>query len=76
MNANGYKVKGKHAVDLTWSGAAGADVNVYRDGNLINTTANDGTYTDATGNKGSASYDYEVCEAGSATCSNPATVNF
>jgi len=76
LSANGYKVKGVHTIDLTWSGATSTNVDVYRDGGLIVTTANDGAYTDSTGNKGGGSYVYEVCEEGTTTCSNPVTVVF
>jgi hypothetical protein len=52
-------------------------VDVYRNGTLITTTANDGFYTDNTGQRGKGSYTYQVCEAGSSTeCSNEADVNF
>ena len=43
---------------------------------LIATTANDGSYTDSTGDTGPARYTYQVCEAGTSTCSNSATVTF
>ena len=65
-----------HTVDLSWSGAAGSNVDVYRNGSVVATTANDGAYTDSTGNKGGAVYDYEVCEAGTSTCSGTVTVVF
>jgi PKD repeat protein len=76
LDANGYKVKGRHHVDLAWSGATSAQIDVYRDGAVIATTADDGAYTDATGNRGGASYTYRVCEAGTSTCSNTVTVVF
>lgn len=77
LAANGYKVRGVHTVDLTWSGASSTNVDVLRNGSLIATTANDGAYTDSTGNKGGgASYTYQVCEAGTSTCSNQATVSY
>jgi len=40
------------------------------------TTTNDGLYTDAIGGKGHATYTYRVCNAGTQTCSNQATVRF
>lgn len=76
LSATGYKVRGVHNVDLSWTGATSTDVDVYRDGVVIVTTANDGAYTDSTGERGSATYVYQVCEAGTSTCSNEATVNF
>src|SRR5262249_7620657 len=67
---------GINTVRLTWSGAASANIDVYRNGVLIVTTANDGSYTDSTGDTGRARYTYRVCEAGTDTCSNDARVTF
>jgi hypothetical protein len=75
MTASGYKVKGRQAVDLTWSGASGAQVDVHR-GSTIFTTANDGAYTDSIGAKGGGSYTYQVCEAGTSVCSQAQVVTF
>jgi hypothetical protein len=65
------RVGGINTVRLTWSGATSARVDVYRNRVLLVTTANDGSYTDSTGDTGRAKYVYKVCEAGSrSTCSN------
>ena len=79
-SASGYKVKGKHTVDLTWSGAA-VGVDIYRDTSLIATVSlQSGSYTDNIGAKGGASYSYVVCEASTAfdgpACSAAITVVF
>ncbi len=76
LSATGYKVKGRHHVDLTWSGATSTSVDIYRDGSVVATTANDGEYTDATNNRGGATYTYQVCEAGTSTCSDTVNVVF
>ncbi|MCU7553727.1 S8 family serine peptidase [Alteromonas sp. ASW11-19] len=76
LTANGYKVKGMQTVDLSWSNATGNDVDIYRDGSVITTTANDGAYTDSLNKKGGGVYDYQVCEAGTTTCSATVTVVF
>lgn len=71
-----YKVRGIQHADLTWDGADGDNVGVYRNGTLLPSTANDGAYTDNTGQKGGGSATYKVCEAGDgAPCSGeiPAT---
>ena len=39
-------------------------------------TANDGAYTDNIDQRGGGSYTYQVCEAGTDTCSNEAVVAF
>ena len=75
LSANGYKVNGQHAVDLTWTGGTSSDV--YRDGVLIATVPNiPGFHTDHIGAKGRRTYTYKVCEAGTQNCSNQVTVKF
>ena len=80
LSANGYKVKGTMHVDLSWGGASGANIDVYRDGVLLPNmpTLNNGSYTDNTGAKakGGRSYIYQVCEEATSTCSNSVTVDF
>ena len=76
LSAAKRKVGGINTVRLTWSGATSTDIDVYRDAVLIVTTANDGSYTDSTGDTGRARYTYKVCEAGTQTCSNEVTVRF
>jgi hypothetical protein len=77
LSASGRKVRGFHTVDLSWSPfGTSTNTDVFRNGVRITTTPNDGSYTDSTNNKGRATYTYQVCEAGTATCSNIATVTF
>jgi hypothetical protein len=76
LTASGYKVHGQRRVDLSWSGATSANVDVYRNGGLIATTTNDGFYTDPLGGRGHGTFTYQVCNAGTQTCSNQATVTF
>ncbi len=76
LTAVGYKVRGLQKADLTWTGVTSGDVDVYRDGALIMTTANDGSETDPIDARGSGSYAYRVCEAGTSTCSGTVTVTF
>lgn len=72
-DASGYRSKGKNKVDVTWSGAT-SNVDIYRNGALRTTTANDGLYTDSFKNYGS--FTYKVCDQGSTNCSSEVTVNF
>ncbi len=76
LSVTPYKVKGLHKADLTWDGGTSTNVDVYRDGVKITTTANDGAHTDNIDNRGGGSYTYELCEAGTSTCSNEVTVGF
>ena len=70
------KVKKDRFAELRWSGASGSDVDVFRDGDKLDTTANDGVYTDGPFPKGVNSATYKVCEAGTSTCSNEVTVSW
>jgi len=76
LSAQKKRVQGINTSRLKWRGATSANVDVYRNGNVIATTPNDGSYDDSTGTTGQASFMYQVCEAGSGTCSNTVTVNF
>ncbi len=63
-------------MDLSWSGATSMNVDIYRNGVVVVTTASDGFYTDSSGGRGHATYIYQVLNAGTQTCSNQATVTF
>ncbi len=70
------KEKGRRYVDLSWSGAGTAQVEVWRDGQLVASTANDGAATDALPGHGGGTFSYEVCETGRAACSPARTASF
>lgn len=55
-------------VDVTWRGANGATVDVYRNGSLISTEGNDGDYRNFVGR---GNYRYQVCESGSTSSCSP-----
>lgn len=77
LSANGYKVRGIHHADLAWSGVTSTQVDIFRDDARIETVdAADGGYTDSIGNRGGGSYMYQVCEAGTTTCSDKVQVEF
>ncbi|MGS0692112.1 S8 family serine peptidase [Shewanella sp. 30m-9] len=67
--------RGSALVDLTWDGASGDNVVIYRDGNAIATTSNDGRYRDRFSGA-AASVEYKVCEASSSLCSDVITAAF
>ena len=70
-NVNGYKVKGVQHVDFDYSGATGSNVDIERNGVVVASPVNTGSYTDNIGLKGAGSYSYRVCEAGSSNnCSD------
>jgi hypothetical protein len=76
LAARGYKVSGRQRVDLAWGGALTSQVDVYRDGVKIVTTANDRAHTDLINKKGKGTYTYKVCETGTSTCSTNVKVVF
>lgn len=76
LTARGYKVKGQKRVDLTWTGGATANVEIWRDGVRITTTVNDRAHTDFIGTRGGGTYRYQVRESGGSAVSNTVTVTF
>lgn len=78
LTARGYKVKGVQTVDLKWSGLDASSVDIYRNGSVVmGASANDSGETDNLNKKGGGvTYTYQVCAAGSATCTNSASVSF
>jgi hypothetical protein len=54
----------KQYMALTWTGAAGATVDVYRDGVFLRNELNDGRYTNSRNLPGASQYTYKVCQAG------------
>jgi len=74
--ANGYKVKGRITVDLTWSGATSSNVDVFRNNAIVATTTNSGSYTDKTDERGGGTYTYKLCNEGTLECSADVNVSF
>ena len=75
LTASGSKVKGVARANLRWNGTTAASVDVFRNGAKVATVSNSGAHTDTLGKTG-GSFTYKVCEAGTTTCSNTATVTF
>jgi hypothetical protein len=83
LSGSGFIFAGRRWANLSWCKAciAGANVDVFRDGVKVTTTANDGAHTDNfIANVAAANY--WVCDAGKTTwydvnwCSNVITVTF
>jgi hypothetical protein len=77
LAASGRRVQRRQTVDLTWSPVTSANIDIYRDGVVIATVPNNGTFMDFIGvREGNVRYIYKVCEAGTSNCSNEVTVRF
>jgi Matrixin/Fibronectin type III domain len=77
LTARGYKVKGSQTVDLAWNGLSGDSVDIYRNGSVVSSSANDGAQTDSINKKGGGStYTYQVCDGGTSNCTNSVIVSF
>ena len=77
LSTRGYRAKNNAPkVDLTWSGSSAANIDVYRNGTRITTTANDGAHTDSLAKGAAGTFTYKVCNAGTTTCSNDSSVSF
>lgn len=74
LSATGYKVKGLQTVNLGWNSLTSTNVDIFRNGSKMTTTANDGSYTDNINKRGQGTYTYQICAEGTSTCSNKVTV--
>lgn len=80
LQGTGRKVKGQNVVDLSWTGVPWSRIYVFRDGAVVQVLPGspEGTYSDATGERGKATYTHFICEGTAATsqCSNPVVTSF
>jgi subtilisin len=74
LSANGYKIRSRQMVDLSWSGGTAA-YSISRNGQTIATGVTGTSHTDDIGAKGGGSYLYLVIDANGAQ-SNTVTVTF
>jgi PKD repeat protein len=75
LATRGYKVNKSARVDLTWSGAVGSTVDVFRNGTRVVSPSNTGAYTDVLG-RVTGTFTYKVCNAGTTACSPTSSVTF
>jgi PKD repeat protein/lysophospholipase L1-like esterase len=68
--------RGRLRVTLNWSGASTSNVEIFRNGNSVWVTANDGSYQDSANKQANGAYTYQVCETDGGACSNLETVVF
>ncbi len=64
----------KAQVTLSWDPADGGEMNVLRDGAVVQTTADDGSTKDNLRNASGSTFTYKVCETDSGDCSNEVQV--
>ncbi|QFU07043.1 Thermophilic serine proteinase precursor (plasmid) [Pseudoalteromonas sp. THAF3] len=62
-------------VELAWQGSSAEQVDVYRNGEFLESTANTGGYRDFERRADQTSYTYQICQEGD-ICSNEVTVTF
>ena len=74
LSATGSKRKGTKRVTLGWTGSSDSQVEVYRDGAHVATTANDGEHVDTIAEKGGGTYEYRICDSNG--CSGSMSVGF
>jgi PKD repeat protein len=66
----------KQIVSLTWAGAQGQSIDVYRNGDVHTSTPNDGKHDVNRNYTQPITYVFKVCEAATTICSNEVTVVF
>jgi hypothetical protein len=79
LAVTGWTKNGRQYMKLTWSGARGSAIDLYRNGerrNLLQSnTRNDGVHTERAFRR-AATYVFRLCERGTSNCSNEVTVIF
>jgi hypothetical protein len=76
LNVRAFKVKSIQHVELTWTGATTAHVEIRKNGIVLATTPNDGGEIYNLNQKGSGSSTWQVCELSSSVCSPVVTASF
>jgi subtilisin len=77
LTVRAFKSGNVQMADLTWSGATSANIDVYRDGNFVLSTVNDGFFTDTIGYVRETWHSYRICEQGSTSiCSTTITIQY
>jgi serine protease len=76
LRATGSSKGNRRWVNLTWSGAQGRRVDVFRNGSKLTSTSNTGAYTDDLPRGATGTFTHKVCETGSSNCSNETSVSF
>jgi subtilisin family serine protease len=74
LSATGTQSRGVRRVTLSWSGATGNTVEIFRNSSVA-TVPNTGSYIDEF-KGGGGSFTYTVCDAGTIRCSAEVTVRF
>lgn len=75
LSVYAYKTKGDKYADLTWSEEALMSADVYRNGRIVAQGISGGAYPHGPFSKGKPAT-YQVCAAGTLTCSNEVTVSW
>ena len=75
VNVTGWSQNGRHYMKLTWSGATGSSVDVFRNGTQKKNTENDKKYVNVLPTTRAATYVYKVCEKNSSNCSKSVSVS-
>ena len=73
LEARAQSQGNRSRVNLRWSPADGGSMNVLRDGNVVQTTPDDGQTRDNLGTH-TGTFTYQVCETDSGDCSNEVVV--
>ena len=72
-----YKSRlGRLRVDISYQGSSAEMVDIYRNGELYDTVDNTGMYRDRERRASGNSFTYQVCDAGTTSCSNEVTASF
>ena len=76
LTATGAVQGGRPKTTQNWTGATGSNVDIFRNNVKITTTANDGNHVDQLAKNTHGTFTFKVCNVGTTTCSNNASVTY
>jgi PKD repeat protein len=76
LSVSGSKYRGRKEAELSWGGITTGQVQIIRDGSIIATTVDDGSYIDKTVAKKTKRAQYQVCESDGIACSEVVDTRF
>jgi hypothetical protein len=74
LSVSSRKSGSSRIVDVVWAGATTSTVDIFRNGSLLATVPNSGSYKETFSNSVKGNLTYKVCNSGGGPCSNEVTI--
>ena len=74
LSVSSRKSGSNRIVELAWAGATTSTVDIFRNGSLLVTAPNSGSYKETFANSVRGTFTYKVCNSGGGPCSNEVSI--